>query len=137
MSSCSSSRRVSTAAVLTDNDQLVLVKRAPGGDLGGLWELPGGKVDPGETAEEALARELGEELGVVATVGPCLATIDFEHDGVGFTLQAHRVQADLSGIKLNEHTAIARVAVADALDLDLAPSDRSLLEKYGNQLIRD
>ena len=53
------------AAALVDADRKVLLQqRAPGRSMAGLWEFPGGKVEPGETPEAALARELHEELGI-------------------------------------------------------------------------
>jgi len=55
------------AAVVRRDGRLLLTQRPPGGALGMQWELPGGKIEPGETPERALARELREELGVGAT----------------------------------------------------------------------
>lgn len=58
------------AAVITVNQRLLLCQRQDGPHLPLLWEFPGGKVDPGEGPEEALARELLEELGVSSCIGP-------------------------------------------------------------------
>ena len=58
------------AAALVDSERRVLLQqRAPDRAMAGLWEFPGGKVDPGETLEACLVRELDEELGVAARVG--------------------------------------------------------------------
>lgn len=64
------------AGVITDvRGRILLARRTRGRDLAGLWELPGGKVDRGEGAEQALARELHEELGIEAVVGDPVITV--------------------------------------------------------------
>ena len=66
-----------SAVVLVDADgRVLLAKRPEGKRMAGLWEFPGGKVEPGETPEAALIRELGEELGI-DTAESCLAPLSF------------------------------------------------------------
>lgn len=66
-----------TACALVDADGRVLLAQRPDGkQFAGLWEFPGGKVEPGETPEEALVRELREELGI-ETKTACLAPLTF------------------------------------------------------------
>jgi mutator protein MutT len=57
------------AAVIERDHRFLLTRRQPGAHLAGMWEFPGGKIDPGETHAEALQRELGEELGADIDVG--------------------------------------------------------------------
>ncbi len=65
------------AAVLIDADgRLLLTQRPPGKSYAGLWEFPGGKIKPDESAEQALVRELAEELGVYTSLG-CLSPLTF------------------------------------------------------------
>jgi 8-oxo-dGTP diphosphatase len=65
------------ACALVDADRRVLLAQRPEGkQLAGLWEFPGGKVEPGETPEECLVRELQEELGIETEI-PCLAPLTF------------------------------------------------------------
>jgi len=57
------------AAVIRHGDEILACRRRPGISSAGLWEFPGGKVEPGETPEDALAREIREELGIDIRVG--------------------------------------------------------------------
>src|SRR3712207_323277 len=69
------------ACALVDADRRVLIAQRPEGKpMAGLWEFPGGKVEPGETPEDAVIRELDEELAISVTK-PCLAPLTFaSHD---------------------------------------------------------
>ena len=64
-------------------------KRPPTGMLGGLWELPGGKVEAGETHEQALKREISEELGIKIKVGGMVATINHAYSHFKITLTVY------------------------------------------------
>lgn len=67
---------VSAAALIDRDGRILLAQRPNDKELAGLWEFPGGKVEPGETPEAALIRELYEELGI-NTVASCLAPLSF------------------------------------------------------------
>jgi 8-oxo-dGTP diphosphatase len=71
------------AAALVDGDGRVLLQqRAPGRQMAGLWEFPGGKVEPGERPEQALVRELAEELGIETEIA-CIAPATFASAELG------------------------------------------------------
>lgn len=67
---------VAACALIDADGRVLIAQRPPGKTLAGLWEFPGGKVEPGETPEEALIRELSEELGI-ETKPACLAPLTF------------------------------------------------------------
>jgi 8-oxo-dGTP diphosphatase len=67
---------VSAVALIDADGRVLLAQRPPGKSMAGLWEFPGGKVEPGETPEAALIRELHEELGI-ETHTSCLAPLTF------------------------------------------------------------
>lgn len=71
---------VSAVALIDVEGRVLLAQRPPGKSLAGLWEFPGGKVEPGETPEAALIRELHEELGI-ETWQSCLAPLTFASHG--------------------------------------------------------
>lgn len=67
---------VAACALIDSDGRILLAQRPEGKSLAGLWEFPGGKVEPGETPEETLVRELEEELGIKTRI-PCLAPLTF------------------------------------------------------------
>ena len=82
------------AGVITDvRGRVLLARRGQDSDLAGLWEFPGGKREPGETSEEALARELHEELGIEADIGPPLIEVPQEYPGKRLRLEVRVIRS--------------------------------------------
>ncbi|MCP2177307.1 (deoxy)nucleoside triphosphate pyrophosphohydrolase [Williamsia maris] len=99
--------RIVVAGAVIDAGRLLLAQRARPEHLAGLWELPGGKVEPGETTAEALRRELDEELGVEVTVGEAIgAPVEV---AAGVDLVALRAELVTGTPQPREHLAIAWV----------------------------
>jgi 8-oxo-dGTP diphosphatase len=119
--------RVVAAALLRDGRLLVARRRRPA-CLAGRWELPGGKVEPGETDAEALARECAEELGASVHVGaPVGAAVPTSEPGT--TLQVLRAALSDVSVRPLEHAELRWIG-ADELDaLDWIPSNRVLIER--------
>lgn len=112
------------AGALIADARLLVAQRNRPPELAGLWELPGGKVAPGETDAQALARELHEELGVTVTVGEKLGGDVPLSDTV--TLRAYRVSTD-DAPHAHDHHAVRWVSAAELDDLPWVPADRAWL----------
>jgi 8-oxo-dGTP diphosphatase len=97
--------------------------------LGGLWEFPGGKVDPGESAESALIRELDEELGVVVTVGLPLVPVVWSYGEKTIRLLPFYCQISRGIPRAIEHEKLAWCAPQNFNDLSWAPADVPILRQ--------
>jgi 8-oxo-dGTP diphosphatase len=118
------------AAALIDASHRVLVQaRPPSGDMAGLWEFPGGKVEPGERPETALARELAEELAIV--IDPADAEpIGFVSTPVGerhMILLLYAVRAWQGAPELRHATALRWMLPSALHALAMPPPDRPLI----------
>lgn len=118
------------ACALIDPDGRVLIAQRPAGkQMGGLWEFPGGKMEPGERPEEALIRELSEELGITVKE-PCLAPFSFaSHAYPDFHLLmplyvCRRWEGEPQA---KEHTALKWVRPKDLKDYPMPPADLPLV----------
>ena len=120
---------VAGAVIRSEAGPAVLVaqrQRPP--ELAGRWELPGGKVVPGETEPAALARELAEELGLDAdavVVGERVGD-DVELD-TGMTLRAYRVSLTRGEPRPDDHRALRWATAVELPEIDWVPADRAWL----------
>ncbi len=80
---------IGVAVIWNEQRQVLIDRRRPEGVLGKLWEFPGGKVEPGETVEECIKREIWEELGIVIEVGSHLVSVDHVYVHLQVTLIVH------------------------------------------------
>lgn len=110
------------AAVIERDDALLICQRPEDKNHGGLWEFPGGKIDSGESIQEAVIRELAEELAVVATnVGDVAFSVSDELSGFEILFVPTHICGEPVAL---EHTAITWCARNDLLIYALAPSDQ-------------
>lgn len=120
--------RRSVCGLARSGEGYLLVKRPPGGSQGEKWEFPGGKVESGEDAPVALAREWLEELGVQVRVGSKLFSGSFSNGNKDYVLEAWQVDLDGQTANLNEHTALLWATPAEMVSVDLSDSDRQVAE---------
>jgi mutator protein MutT len=85
-------RKVIGAAVIWRDGKILIDRRKPGGAMGGLWEFPGGKVEPGESISDCIVREIREELGITIAVGEPLITIEHSYPTFIVALHVHHCQ---------------------------------------------
>jgi mutator protein MutT len=109
-------KKVGAAVIWSPSGQILIDKRKAEGAMGGLWEFPGGKIEPGETVPECILREIREELALEITVGEHLISIEHAYPKFQITLIAHHCQ-HISGIPQPIESDEVRWVNVEDLDL--------------------
>lgn len=121
------------AAVIRDDEKIFATMRGYG-DFKGLWEFPGGKIEPGETPQEALKREIREELASEISVGELIDTVEFDYPTFHLSMDCFWCQLMRGNLELLE-AAEARWLTRETLkSVDWLPADSGLIDKIEKAL---
>jgi 8-oxo-dGTP diphosphatase len=116
--------KVAAAVIEDETGRILVARRGPGGRLAGRWEFPGGKLEPGEDAPDALRREILEELGLEIRVGEFLLAVPHESPEQAIVLLAYRASRLGGALRLTDHDAVRWTAPGELTGLDLAEPDK-------------
>ena len=115
------------AAIIRKGDRIFATQRGYG-EWKDWWELPGGKTEPGETPEEALVREIREELSTEICIDKFLCTVDYDYPKFHLTMQCYMCTLGSEALHLNEHEAARWLAPEELRSVNWLPADLGLID---------
>lgn len=116
------------AAIIVENNKIFATQRGYG-DFKGGWEFPGGKIEAGELLQEALVREIREELDTEIEVGDLIDTIEYDYPNFHLSMECYWAKVTSGDLVLKEHAA-AKWLTRDELDsVEWLPADITLIDK--------
>ena len=117
------------AALIWDGDRFLACQRPAHKARGLLWEFVGGKVEPGETHQQALIRECREELGITVRVGELFMELVHEYTDLTVHLSLYHAAIESGTLQKLEHHDIRWLLPAEVDDYDFCPADEDILKK--------
>lgn len=117
------------AALIRDGDKFLICQRSAHKARGLLWEFVGGKVEPGETKEQALIRECWEELAVTLSVGKVFMEVDHEYPDLNVHLTLFNAAISEGTPRRLEHNDIRWITVGEIIKYEFCPADEVILKK--------
>ena len=119
------------AAIILHDNQIFATQRGYG-DFKGGWEFPGGKVEPGESPQEALRREIREELAMEIEVGELFETVEYDYPTFHLSMDCFWTEIVSGDLVLREHAAAKWLTKEELDSVEWLPADITLIEKIKN-----
>lgn len=121
-------KTIEVVAAIIKHDNKIFATQRGYGDFKGFWEFPGGKMEPGESPEQALIREVREELDTRIEVGELICTVEYDYPQFHLTMHCFLCTVIDGNLVLKEHTA-AKWLTKDTLDsVKWLPADKGLID---------
>ena len=117
------------AAIIVDSENRIFATQRGSGDWKDWWEFPGGKIEPGETPEQALKREIWEELETRISVGQLLQTVEWDYPKFHLTMHCFFCRIESGSLTLKEHEAARWLAPDELSSVQWLPADWEVIEK--------
>jgi 8-oxo-dGTP diphosphatase len=117
------------AGIVEKDGKILIARRAKGSRFEGKWEFPGGKLEPGESQEECLVRELMEELNIKCRIGDMFLSNMFRYIGVSIELVIYKAEYISGEVTLKDHDESAWVSPHELKKYDFVMADRPAVEK--------
>lgn len=114
------------AALIRDGNKILICQRPENKARGLLWEYVGGKVEPGETKEEALVRECKEELSITISVDNIFMDVTHKYPDITVHLTLFNAKIESGTITLNEHNAINWITPEEIPNYEFCPADEDI-----------
>ena len=99
------------------------------GEFEGMWEFPGGKIEPGESSEDALKREIQEELGVDIVIEELICTTEYDYPSFHLTMHCYLCRVEAGEIVLREHKSARWLTPAEMGSVEWLPADKEVIDK--------
>ena len=116
-------------AVNKTGESIIFATQRGYGEFKGGWEFPGGKVEEGETPQEALKREIMEELATEIKVGDYIKTVEYDYPKFHLSMQCFWCEVVSGNLELKEHEAARWLQKEQIYEVEWLPADGSLVEK--------
>ena len=127
-------KTIEVVAAIIIKDGHVFATQRGYGEWQGWWEFPGGKMEAGESPQEALRREIKEELDADVSVGALLETVEWDYPNFHLTMHCFVCSLLSESLHLNEHEAAAWLTYATLKSVKWLPADEILLDKIADYL---
>lgn len=116
------------AAIIEDNNRILIAQRK-GGQFNGLWEFPGGKIEPNESKERAIVREIEEEFDVEINIKKYLTMIEHQYDTFYLIMDCFICDIKEGKIELHDHTAYKMIDPNEK-NINWVPADVKVIKAY-------
>lgn len=122
-------KTIEVVAALIVHDRRIFATQRGYGDWKGYWEFPGGKVEPGESPEDALVREIREELATEISVGRHVTTIEWDYPAFHLSMRCYLCSVVSGSLTLLEHESAAWLDREHLGDVQWLPADKSVMSE--------
>ena len=121
-------KHIEVAAAVIVRDGRIFATQRGYGEYKDWWEFPGGKIEPGETPQQALVREIREELAAGIAVGSLVRTVEWDYPGFHLTMHCYWCTLDSAEPRLLEHEAARWLSRDELAAVSWLPADREIIE---------
>ena len=125
-------RQIEVVAAIIQRDGAYFATQRGYGEFEGMWEFPGGKIEPGESSEDALKREIQEELGVDIVIEDLICTTEYDYPSFHLTMYCYLCRVEAGEIELREHKSARWLRPEELGSVEWLPADKDVISRLNN-----